>query len=218
MNPRIILWLYVLASVANLIAQIMLSDELNRYTKPVLMPLLLMYIYYRSIGMTTSKTLLLSVAILFSWLGDVVLMYQSNQSYFIGGIGLFLVAQVTYVIVLRKSSYQKPRASLIKTIPFVLYAVFLFSILLPAGAFSIPIIVYGLVILLMMITAYFRKGLTSQKSFLLVFAGSVLFVLSDSILAINAFKSPLPYAGFWIMATYCIAQYLLVEGVLEHKE
>jgi len=216
--PRIIFWLYILASLANLVAQIIPSEELNRYTKPLLMPLLLMYIYRKSIGNTTAKVLILSVAVLFSWFGDVVLMYQSNEMYFMIGIGLFLIAQVTYTILLRKSTYQRPEISFIKVLPFLVYGAVLFYILLPAGNFTIPIVLYGLVILLMIISAYTRKNLTSSKSFQFAFWGSTLFVLSDSILAINAFKTPIPYAGVFIMATYCSAQYFLAEGVLAHKE
>jgi len=216
--PRIIFWLYTLASLANLTAQIIPSEELNRYTKPLLMPLLLIYIYRKSIGDTTAKVLILAVAVLFSWFGDVVLMYQANEMYFMIGIALFLIAQITYIILLRKSTHQKPEISLMQVLPFLVYGAVLFYILLPAGNFTIPIVIYGLVILMMIISAYVRKNLTSHRSFQFVFLGSALFVLSDSILAINAFKTPIPYAGVFIMATYCAAQYFLVEGVLAHKE
>ncbi len=216
--PRTIFWLYTAVCVANLVAQVIPSEELERYTKPLLMPLLLFYIYKKSIGNTTIKVILLSVAILFSWLGDVVLMFQSNEMYFMLSIGFFLIAQVTYVFVLSKSSYQKPNISFFKILPFLLYGVILFYILLPAGAFTVPIIVYGLVILIMMISAYFRRGVTSVRSYQLAFIGSILFVLSDSILAVNAFKDPIPFAGLLTMSTYCAAQYLLVEGILAHAD
>lgn len=218
MKPKIILWLYFGACIANIIAQIIPSEELDRYTKPLLMPLLLFYVYKKSIGNTTARVLLLSVAILFSWFGDVALMYQTNDLYFIAGIGLFLVAQITYTIVLRKATYQKPKFDLIKSLPFVMYGVLLFFILLPAGDFTIPVVVYGLVILLMMISAFSRKDHTAYRSYILAFIGSILFVLSDSILAVNAFKTAIPYAGFYIMSTYCAAQYLLAEGILSHLD
>ena len=216
--PRIIVWLYLAATAVNLVANVLPSEELNRFTKPLLMPLLLFYIYRRSIGNTTAKVLLLSVAILFSWFGDVVLMYKSNEAYFIAGIGLFLVAQITYVFVLRKATYQRPKIGLRSLLPFAAYAAVLFYVLLPAGDFTIPIIVYGVVILLMALSAYSRRERTSHRSFQLAFIGSILCVLSDSILAINAFKTPIPYAGVFIMATYCAAQLLLVEGLLDHAD
>ena len=215
---RYILWIYIAVSIANLIAKVIPSEELDQYTKPLLMPLLMIYVYKSSIGKTTARILLLSVALLFSWLGDVVLMYQSDQLYFMAGIGLFLIAQITYIVVLRKSMYQKPVLSLMKVLPFLLYAALLFYILLPAGDFTLPIIVYGLVIMVMAIIARLREGNTDQGSYQLVLFGSILFLASDSILAYNSFSSAIPYAGVFIMSTYCAAQLLLVLGVLKHVE
>lgn len=216
--PRIILWLYLVVAIVNLVAKILPHEELERFSKPVLMPLLIFYVYKESIGKTTAKTLLLCLALLFSWLGDVVLLQQGNDIYFMAGIGLFLIAQITYVVVLRKATYQKPTIDIVSLIPFLLYGALLFYVLLPAGDFTIPIIVYGLVILMMTYSAYSRKNLTSVESFKWAFIGSILFVLSDTLLAINSFKMELPYAGFFIMLTYIAAQYLLVKGLLKHVD
>ncbi|MEO9872536.1 lysoplasmalogenase [Ekhidna sp.] len=215
---KYILWIYVAVSIANLVAKVIPSEELNQYTKPLLMPLLIFYVYRSSIGKTTLKTLLLSVALLFSWFGDVVLMYQSNEIYFMAGIGLFLVAQVFYIITLRKSTYQNPLFNFKKALPFLVYAGLLFYVLLPAGHFSIPIIVYGSVIVIMAIYARLRDGNTSNGSYTYTLIGSILFLLSDSLLAFNSFQSTIPYAGVFIMLTYCGAQLLLVLGVLKHAE
>ncbi|WP_370089028.1 lysoplasmalogenase [Ekhidna sp.] len=216
--PNLIFWIYLAVSTANVIGKFIPSEELDQFTKPLLMPLLMLYVYKSSIGKVTKRVLLLSVALLFSWLGDVVLMYQADELYFMAGIGLFLIAQVTYVVVLRKSMYQKPNTNPLKILPFVLYAGMLMFNLLPAGDFTIPIIIYGSVIITMTIMARLREGNTSQESFQLALWGSILFVLSDSILAFNAFHTAIPYAGVFIMSTYCAAQLLLVKGLLKHVE
>jgi len=218
--PRTILWIYVIASIANVFAQVLPSEELNRFTKPLLMPLLLFYIYKKSIGNTTLKVLLLSGAILFSWFGDVALMYQKDQSYFILGIGLFLTAQMMYVIILRKATFQKSTWNLLKLYPIgtIIYGGILFFLLLPAGTFTIPIILYGIVIISMTLSAFFRQELTSIESYRLALMGSILFVLSDSALAINAFSIPFQFSGAVVMTTYCSAQYFLVEGILRHPD
>jgi uncharacterized membrane protein YhhN len=69
----------------------------------------------------------------------------------------------------------------------------------------------------MAMQALFRYGRTNSKSFTLVFAGAISFMLSDSLLAINKFMQPLPLAGLAIMFTYILAQYLIVEGVVRHE-
>ena len=47
-------------------------------------------------------------------------------------------------------------------------------------------------------------------------AGALLFVLSDSILAINKFYMPFDLAGTFIMLTYGFAQYLIVQGAVKY--
>lgn len=216
--PNLIIWIYIAVSAANVIAQIIPSEDLDRFTKPLLMPLLLFYVYQKSVGNTTLKVLLLSAAILFSWFGDLALMYQSEQMYFILGIALFLISQIFYIATLRRATYQSPKITLLTVLPFVIYGAALFYVLLPAGDFTIPMVAYGVIILLMTVSAYSRKGLTADESYQLAFIGSVVFVISDSILAINAFRQAIPYAGFFIMATYCAAQLLLVMGILKHSD
>ena len=48
--------------------------------------------------------------------------------------------------------------------------------------------------------------------------GAVLFVFSDSLIAINMFVTKVPHAGKWIMATYYAAQLLIfVRAALERE-
>ena len=219
MRVKIIFWVYIIVALANLVAQIIPSSELNRFTKPALMPLLLFYILEYSKGRVTLKTLLLGLAILLSWLGDVALLYQSNQLYFMIGLGLFLFAQITYVVVLKKSTFEDIRFDVLKILPFALFALVLFAILIPqAGDLAIPIFVYGLVISVMAGTARLRDGLTTRESYRMALYGSLLFLASDSVLAINKFYMEISIPGLWIMSTYAAAQLLLVQGILKHVD
>lgn len=84
------------------------------------------------------------------------------------------------------------------------------------GEMKIPVMVYASVIVVMTITALLRYGYTSIQSFSLVFGGAIMFMISDSLLAVNKFLNPFAYAGFWIMATYCLAQFLIVKGIINH--
>jgi uncharacterized membrane protein YhhN len=44
--------------------------------------------------------------------------------------------------------------------------------------------------------------------------GSVLFMLSDTLLAVDKFVSPMPVAGLWVLTTYYLAQGFIVQGRL----
>nr|WP_262896717.1 lysoplasmalogenase [Fulvivirga marina] len=195
------------------------------YTKPFLMPLLMVYF---SVSSVEKKSLLNFglLALLFSWAGDVVLMFQDRgELYFMMGLGSFLLAHVIYIFTYKKARWEEEENGLLPTqkIRYVFILVLagcgLVYVLLPKlGELTIPVIIYASIIVAMTIFALNRFGFTSQTSFGLVFLGAVLFMMSDSILAINKFMEPLPIAGFWIMLTYILAQFTIVQGLLLHKK
>jgi uncharacterized membrane protein YhhN len=150
-------------------------------------------------------------ALLFSCFGDTFLMFQrQNPNFFLLGLGSFLVAQVIYTIIFQKEN----KVQYLKRLPFLLYTVVLLNILIskiPAD-FKIPILVYSLAITLMGIKAMERQ--TNTKSYQFVLIGAISFIISDSLIAINKFAFAIPFPDILIMATYILAQYLIVEGVL----
>jgi hypothetical protein len=70
------------------------------------------------------------------------------------------------------------------------------------------------VIAAMAAQAWGRAKQLGSAASLWVALGSSLFMLSDTLLALDKFVSPLPYAGLWVLATYYLAQGLIVRGVL----
>jgi uncharacterized membrane protein YhhN len=82
------------------------------------------------------------------------------------------------------------------------------------GTLKIPVSVYATTISIMLITAL--KGYFSWENAgkYLVLIGAILFVSSDSLLAIDKFHSPVACAPFGIMLTYLLAQLLITTGIL----
>ena len=81
----------------------------------------------------------------------------------------------------------------------------------------IPVGVYTSVITVMGISAAIRPNSVGKESYALVLSGAVIFMLSDSTIALNKFiyNGELPYARVVIMVTYLLAQYLIVQGCLK---
>lgn len=69
----------------------------------------------------------------------------------------------------------------------------------------------------MVLTAFLRQKEVSKISFILVFLGAILFVISDSILAVDKFYMSLKYSSISIMLTYALAQYFIVIGLLKQR-
>jgi len=55
-----------------------------------------------------------------------------------------------------------------------------------------------------------------KKAGLLMMSGALLFVLSDSVLAMNKFYKPFKEADIIIMITYGIAQLSIVQGAIKY--
>lgn len=191
-------------------------------TKPLLMPLLMLG-YYLEVKPLNIFSSILLWGLFFSWLGDVLLMMESfSGSFFIGGLLSFLTAHLMYITYFART--KSPHPAYLKSRPVMLLAVLayiieLMYILWPhLGGMKIPVMVYGIVIGTMLGFALWQIGKLDSKAALLFTAGAVLFVVSDSLLAINKFRSAFPNAGVFIMLSYCLAQYFLARGSARHLE
>ena len=215
--------IFLMAAVSQLVAQFFPDGWLHWISKPLLMLSLAMF-YYGSVGNRYSVAIV--VAILFSFSGDVFLMLPDvNGMYFMIGLVSFLLAHIFYIFAYRQhcaemnnfvplNNIQKIRFSL----PFILMGTGLVTILYPGlSALRIPVIIYAIVLVSMVLVALFRYGLTTTASFWLVFGGAFFFMVSDSLLAINKFYTPVALSGIWIMLTYCLAQFMIIYGLKKHQ-
>jgi uncharacterized membrane protein YhhN len=78
-----------------------------------------------------------------------------------------------------------------------------------------PVLVYICVIACMGISAAMRDRQRPVSAYNPILAGAILFITSDSLLAVNKFVMQLPYAQGMVLITYATAQFLLVNGILE---
>lgn len=186
--------LFYVDAVLELLAPWVFSDA--RYvTKPLLMLLLAGFVGLES------KSLL--VVLFFAWLGDVFLLIPGdNPLFFQLGLGSFLFMQFAYIRLFHLRSRGFWHWSLL---PIAIYVVSLLSFLWPhlAEGLRIPVLVYAVALGAML---YFGIKLSDQ----VIFWGALLFVISDSLLALGKFYYAIPGNSFWVMSTYILAQLLLI--------
>ncbi len=188
------------------------QEHIAWYIKPLLL-LPLLYIAFSV--KPTEKWLIL--ALLSSWIGDIVLMFQDdNANYFIIGLLCFLIAHMSYILLFIKeikSSSLNPKVDTKFYFAIGGFWMFMVYLLFPhLGEMLIPVMIYSLVISIMMGFAYYVQYVRKSALPQWIFWGAIFFVLSDSILAFNKFYTPLPIASLGIMSTYVVAQYLIVKG------
>ncbi|MEH6535534.1 MAG: lysoplasmalogenase [Psychroserpens sp.] len=190
--------------------------QFHYISKPAIVLSLLVFFWIKSKTLSKSLRYIIASALLFSLLGDLLLMFvEVSASYFLLGLVAFLIAHIMYVI-----AFLKHRNNAVKPFGFIaillVYACGLFYLLKEGlNEMLIPVIIYMIVILSMSTAAFTRRDNVPKLSYILVFLGAICFMISDSILALNKFFRPFEYANFGIMLTYALAQYLIIIGILK---
>ena len=197
------------------------------FTKPLIMLSIGGYYFYqmRTYKQTGIVSVFMYAAIFFSLCGDIFLWFK-DELYFLLGLSSFLLAHICYIIVFSYSHTQQENRSqtIISRKPwlilfFAAYACLLIWSIYPSlGPMLIPVIVYSATIMIMTMAALNRWQRVSDSSFAWVFLGALLFVLSDSLIALGRFGQHLfsiPLLRYWIMGTYMCAQLFIVLGVLK---
>jgi uncharacterized membrane protein YhhN len=235
-------YLYFVLALIEIFAEATGNEMIRFFTKPLLM-IILVFFYLSTVRSPLNKIQKLMIgAFIFSWVGDVALMFVSNTpgegslmgiprnpNYFLFGLVGFLFAHVLYAVAFYNVSNKQAVALLPKKLwvlaPLIVYMVVLLIALLPAiysntatQPFLAPVVVYSAAIATMVLFAINRYGRVNKRSFSLVFAGALMFMFSDSFIAINKFLETVPMSGVWIMSLYSFGQYLIAKGSLAQFE
>ncbi len=189
------------------------------YFKPLLIPFLFFSVVKNN-PFKSKKWLL--AALLFSWIGDVILLFaDKSELFFIFGLVAFLLAHVLFIVLFIN---QEAPAIVHKEQNFywfgfglvLLYLFGMLSILLPKlGSLKFPVGIYAMTISLMLIETIKGYFNWTKKGKTLIVVGAILFVISDSLLAFNKFYCSFSSASFLIMLTYLAAQYCIAKGILD---
>lgn len=227
MNLRAVVLIAVLCFVLGLeiFAENTENLALLYISKPLLLPILLAMIFSSMKPFNSKFGRLIVAGLLFSWLGDILLMIR-EMDLFILGLLSFLIAQILYALAFfsQRSKNNSKGYTIAVLLGFVLfYAAFMLFIqshilkLADAIVLSPAVFIYGAVICMMGIAAALRKGQASIVSFRFILFGALFFIASDAVLATNKFTTiDVLYPNFLVMTTYVLAQLGIVLGVLKN--
>ncbi len=211
----IIITLFIIISAIELYAVKIDNQKLRYFSKPLLMPLLI-WIYI--VG-TLNIDYVLVTGLIFCLFGDIFMLGSKNKIiYFISGLSSFLVGLVIYTIIFTQSSgwlTNLPLFYYLFLVPYSAGASIFYKILKPElNAMRLPVIVYICVLVCMSFAALTRGHVYSGTEFWLPFAGSILFITSDMIIAYDQFLGKEKTSRVSIMFTYISAQVLIVSGLM----
>lgn len=231
MKSKTLLFFYFIILIVEIVAEVLFLKNGNAnlvyFTKPLLMPTLIVwaFLFAKENNSILNKTLV--IALVFSLSGDISLMLLSiNPDIFIVGLASFLITHIIYTVLFIKIPSHKK--SLLKAKPYLILPFIIYSGLLVWYLYQqnhaefiqmqIPVLVYATVILVMLLAAISCFGKISNRSYTYLTIGAFLFVLSDTTIALSKF-TPLfqnhqHIARIIIMSLYGTAQFLIIKGYL----
>ena len=190
--------------------------RLEYLTKPAVMIILFLWLWI-STGLS-GASLWFGLGILLSLTGDVLLMISLDR-FFLAGLMVFLLAHAAYLVgfniipIPEISAWGFVLAVMVglggtRAIRRILAA--------PVANMRIPIIIYGTVISLMLLSAMLKlTDITwNATAAALVSLGAFLFYISDIILAWNKFVSPIQHGRIYNIGAYHLGQIMLIAGVI----
>lgn len=235
MNAKkwIALVLFALAVCLNLLGNYFDTGLLERVSKPVLMPLVLLNALLALEDSMAPKWLyvLLSFALCFHCAGDIFLMVPGFP-FFVAGLVCFLAGHVFYIAILLRKGVafrEDPstggksgsnRGLLAFTLAVVVTLVIcIVGAMRMEGPVKYAVIVYGSV--LMMVSALGLWGVFNRRSgvagpiYWLCFCGGIIFIFSDFLVAWRSLLGhTFPHIGFVIMLSYILAECLIVTSMV----
>ncbi|MGV6846009.1 MAG: lysoplasmalogenase [Lutibacter sp.] len=209
---RITFSLFLLASVMDVIGIIFKIPFLIYIFKPlIIFSLLFLYVFS-----LPKRLKWYVIALEFSFFGDVLLMF-SGKLFFMAGLISFLMTHILFIkIVMNRIKKTTILKVITASFPFMVLFLILISILKNSlNELLIPVVIYGLTISTFGAVSLLDYLQTKTLKSIWMLAGAVIFIISDSLLAINKFYNSNTIFEVLIMVTYIMAQYLIFKSMID---
>jgi uncharacterized membrane protein YhhN len=195
---------------------------LEYLTKPAVMIAMIAGVFRLRPGLVAQGQVnWLALALIFSLVGDIFLMLPGDR--FIPGLAAFLLAHVAYII-----NFSVGGGFSINPATLILAALVAATSLqlyrrIAAGLtrkgqhkLKLPVLAYTIVISTMTLIALNTLTTPAWENYraLMIGAGALLFMLSDTWIAWDRFVEPLRWRDLRVMMTYHLGQLLLVLGAV----
>ena len=178
--------------------------------RPLTMAVLISLVVEAGKSAAPAYRLAVGAGLVASLIGDFFMMPRRKR--FAAGLAAFLAAQACYAFAFL--SGIRFRFAPVPALAVLAYGGLLFAILYPRlKRMRIPVFVYILAISAMALAALERYIQAGGPAALAACAGAILFLCSDTVLAVDRFVTPFRAAQGLILSTYFAAQALIALSV-----
>lgn len=202
-------YLIAISAIAAIVASQLNIENVFMVLKPLTTILIIFVVVKFTDANTHNLTTLSTIALIACLGGDVLLM---KEQYFVYGLGSFLIAQCLFAFIFYKFSNGK--FYFMPLLVLIAIGGFSYRTFLPMlGDLAIPVAIYNICILLMCwqgINAYLSRRDTVGLSLALA---AVLFVFSDTMIAVNKFVQPFDLSSLLILSTYWLSIAIIANAV-----
>ncbi len=208
MRKTLLLYIALAFAVLYYVGLFVANQTLMLLTKPWPVLLLAVALY----PWRTKYQKIIAIAFIFSALGDLALQLPGDK--FVLGLSSFLIAHMFYIYAFVLRSRRLAAGALILSL---LLGTGIFLVIgKNLGQMLIPVVLYMVVILVMLWRSYAQIDANQYAKF--AFWGALLFVMSDTIIALNRFCCHVPFAQALIMLLYWSAQGLIYVSAREGEK
>ncbi|MFX1281019.1 MAG: lysoplasmalogenase [Promethearchaeota archaeon] len=220
MIEYIFLVLFFIFAIIEIFGEYKDNKKIEYSTKPLLMPLLILFYIFGVIETASIENIdwLIVFALIGGCAGDIFLMLENEEKWFLFGMVAFLINQIFYIIsfflsITDITNFTSWGYFLLG--PAILILIFTVPRFInKTEDMKIPVLVYLVAILLMHIAAILRLAEFQGLPFTLIYVGSISFIFSDACIAVNKWAEEFTNARLVIMTTYVMAQFYIVLGAL----
>lgn len=194
------------------------KPQYHAILKTLLMLVLMLYLASNTTKKSfTGSKLIIFIALLASWVGDILLLNEGD-GFFIAGMVAFIFTHIFYSIFFYRAvnvKFSKFTEGTIAAFIIIIIATQLRKFLSPYwGSFGLPIMIYmGFISIMAVLAANIARSKTMKTlAFNNFIPGAALFILSDAIIVLNKFYFKEDFLSIVIIMSYGYAQCLMVQG------
>ena len=221
MPRQLALCIFILSSVGNLAGKFIGGHILAMCTKPLIVPSLALFCWLllKEDDVRGRRVVTLMLAMSFGTLGDVLLMFN-GQGFFLAGLFAFLIGHLFYLCTIPfpdKNGHKRIFSVALFTLLIIIMSIAsqFFAV---KGFMGICVTAYACVFAFVIHAGIMAAIDTKSRLYVVTVIGYVLFVISDTILATGVFTGiKIPLHGFWVMLTYCLAQFLIAVSLTKEE-
>ena len=130
MKKTILHFLFIVIVIGDLTGEFFQDAQTDHIFKPLILLWIGIYFLLHARDMDKKVVLMASFAFLFSWIGDLLMMSADRFTFFVSGIGSFLVAQLFYAFLFLRTITISGKMPFLKKKPFWLIPYFAYGIIM----------------------------------------------------------------------------------------